>query len=261
MSDKAVIWNKEDGICTITLNSPKTLNAYNFDIAKGLEAAVEDCFDENVRVVILTGADKGFCAGGDLGAASKAPEGSKYFLGNLAKHLAVTISAIRQLPKPVIACVNGPAFGVGMSFAMACDLRIASDKAAFGQAYTSVGLNQDGAWTLMAPLTLGWSKTMEMALLDTPLSVDEALKCGFVQKVFPHEQLLEETTKIAKKLAGGATRAFANSKALLNAAMAHDLECQMERERVLMAGCADTEDFKEGCAAVFEKRRPQFKGK
>lgn len=113
----------------------------------------------------------------------------------------------------------------------------------------------------MAPRILGWGKTLEMAFLDTPLSAEEALRLGLVQKVVPAEQLAEETAKMAKKLASGATKAFANTKALLNASMTRDLECQMERERVLMASCADTEDFKEGCTAVFEKRRPQFKGR
>ncbi len=158
MEEKQASWIKKDGICTITMNSPKTLNALSSRLTADLEEAFEDCFDENIRAVVLTGSGKAFCAGGDLQGMLET--GAQKWLQQVPKKLAVVISSIRELPKPVIAAVNGPAMGVGMSVAMACDLRIASDRASFVQAYTSVGLSPDGAWSLTVPRIVGLSKAM-----------------------------------------------------------------------------------------------------
>lgn len=259
MEEKLASWEKKDGICTITMNSPKTLNALSSGLTAALEEAFEDCFDESIRAVVLTGSGKAFCAGGDLQGMLEM--GAAKWLQQVPKKLAVVISAIRELPKPVIAAVNGPAMGVGMSVAMACDLRIASDRASFVQAYTSVGLSPDGAWSLTVPRIIGLSKAMEMLLLDTPVNAEEALRLGLVSKVFTSESFAEETEKLARKLAAGPTLAFARGKQLINRSMLRDLECQMENERLnIMAGGASA-DFAEGADAVFKKRKPGFSGR
>lgn len=259
MEEKQAVWIKKEGICTITMNSPKTLNALSSGLTAALEEAFEDCFDDSIRAVVLTGSGKAFCAGGDLQGMLET--GAVKWLQQVPKKLAVVITAIRQLQKPVIAAVNGPAMGVGMSVAMACDLRIASDKASFVQAYTSVGLSPDGAWSLTVPRIVGLSKAMEMLLLDRPVSADEALRLGMVSMVVPAESFTEETEKLAKKLASGPTLAFARGKQLINRSLLRELECQMENERqTIMAGGASA-DFAEGADAVFKKRRPEFKGK
>lgn len=259
MEEKQAVWIKKDGICTITMNSPKTLNALSSGLTAALEEAFEECFDDSIRAVVLTGSGKAFCAGGDLQGMLET--GAVKWLQQVPKKLAVVITAIRQLQKPVIAAVNGPAMGVGMSVAMACDLRIASDKASFVQAYTSVGLSPDGAWSLTVPRIVGLSKAMEMLLLDRPVSADEALRLGMVSMVVPAESFAEETEKLAKKLASGPTLAFARGKQLINRSLLRELECQMENERqTIMAGGASA-DFAEGADAVFKKRRPEFKGK
>ncbi len=259
MEDRPVLWSKEDGICTITMNIPKTLNALSTEMLQGLEEAFEDCFDENIRAVVLTGAGKAFCSGGDIAGAVKA--GAQQWLFQSPKKLAVVISAMRELPKPVIASINGAAFGVGMSFAMACDLRIASEKATLAQAYTSVGLSPDGAWTMTVPQIVGMAKALEMVLLDKPIKAEEALALGLVTMVVPADQLEEETVKLAKRLAAGPTKAYASAKALINNSMLQSLEGQMEKERWGISGCGGTEDFVEGYQAVFNKSKPNFKGR
>ena len=259
MEERLVTWIKKEGVCTITMNSPKTLNALSSGLTAGLEEAFEDCFDESIRAVVLTGNGKAFCAGGDLQGMLEM--GAPLWLQQVPKKLAVVISTIRELPKPVIAAVNGPAMGVGMSVAMACDLRIASDKASFVQAYTSVGLSPDGAWSLTVPRIVGLSKAMEMLLLDTPVKADEALRLGMVSMIVPAESFAGETEKLALKLASGPTLAFARGKQLINRSLLGTIECQMELERqTIMAGGASA-DFAEGADSVFKKRKPQFTGR
>ncbi len=259
MDDKAVIWRKEQGISFITMNTPTSLNAMSKEIVAGLEEAFEECFDETVRAVILTGAGRAFCAGGDLAQAVQ--DGASNWLLQTPKKLAVVTSAIRKLPKPVIASINGPAFGVGMSVAMACDLRIMSDKASLAQAYTSVGLSPDGAWTMTVPKIVGIAKALEMIMLDEPIKAEEALRLGLVSRVVPAEKLAEETMQLAIKLANGPTKAYASAKALINNTMLQGLEDQMDRERYSISACGASEDFGEGSEALFNKRKPDFKGK
>lgn len=259
MSDSAVVWRKENGVCLITMNTPSTLNAMSKAIVAGLEDAFEDCFDESIRAVVLTGMGRAFCAGGDIAEAVK--DGAPNWLLQTPKKLAVVTSAIRKLPKPVIASINGPAFGVGMSVAMSCDLRIASDKASFAQAYTSVGLSPDGAWSMTVPQIVGMAKALEMVLLDKPIGAEEALRLGLVSLVVPKEQLEEETMKLASKLAQGPTQAYARAKELINLSMLSGIESQMDKERYNISAAGASEDFVEGSDALFNKRKPQFKGK
>lgn len=259
MEDKSVVWKKENGICFITMNEPKTLNAISKGIVAGLEEAFEDCFDEEIRAVVLTGAGRAFCAGGDL--AEMIQVGPKHWLLQTPKKLGVVVSTMRKLPKPIIASINGPAFGVGMSIAMACDLRIMSDKATFAQAYTSVGLSPDGAWTMTVPQTVGIAKAMEMVLLDKPIKAEEALRLGLVSLVVPAEELEAETLKLAAKLANGPTKTYAHAKALINQSMLQGIESQMDMERYNIADCGGSEDFIEGSDAMFNKRPAAFKGR
>ncbi len=259
MEEKPVLWTKDAGICTVVMNIPKTLNALSTPMLEGLEEALEECFDESIRAVILTGAGKAFCSGGDIAGAVKS--GAQQWLFQNPKKLAVVINTIRQLPKPVIASINGAAFGVGMSFAMACDLRIASDKAILAQAYTSVGLSPDGAWTYTVPQIVGMAKALELVMLDTPIKAEEALRLGLVTKVVPADQLEAETAKVARKLADGPTKAYASAKAMINSSMLPGLESQMEKERWGISSCGATEDFKEGYEAVFNKRKANFSGR
>lgn len=259
MSDTPVIFSKEDSIASIVMNSPKTLNAIGFPMLDGLEAALEKCFDKDIRAVVISAAGPAFCAGGDLPVAME--YGPSEWLLQSVKKMNVIASLIRNLPKPVIASIHGHCFGVGMSLTMLCDIRIAAESTLFKQAYTSIGLSPDGGWSFTVPRLIGAAKALELVMLDPIIPASEALRLGLVNKVVPDEALLEETMKLARRLARGATRAYAAAKALINSSVYEGLESQCEKERWSIASCGATEDFKEGFDAVFNKRKPNFKGK
>ena len=262
MEKNSVKWTKENGICTITMNSPDTMNALDFEMAEGLITAFEDCNDSETRAVVLTGEGKGFCAGGRLTTARDYhPEDPSIFFRDLCKDLNCIIMEIRRLQKPVIASINGPAAGAGMSLSAACDLRIASDSVVFKQAYTSLGVNPDGGWTSTVPTLLGFGKASELLYLDPIVKGEEALKYGLIHKLVPPEELKTATMKWAKKIAGGATIAFAQSKALVNKTLMPNLEVQLEQERRGLLVCAKTKDYSEGLKGFLEKRKPEFNGK
>jgi len=258
---KPVVLTKEDGVGVITLNSPETLNALDFDLGNALVEALEGCNIDEIRAVILTGAGKAFSAGGNLKAIEEySPGDSPRFFRDLSKVLNRIITDMRRLPKPIIGAINGAAGGAGMSFAFACDLRIMSENAFLKQAYTAVGLVPDGAWTLMAPLLMGLNKTCEMAYLDTPINAAEAHRLGLVHKVVPPDMLFDTAMEWARQIASGPSKAFAEIKALLHTAVQGQLEVQAELERQALVRVASTRDHAEGLAAFLEKRTPQFKG-
>lgn len=263
MSNEAVLWKKEDGICTITLNRLEAMNALNDDLINGMMAAFQDCYDEEVRAIVLTGAGKAFCLGGDIAYAAKYGDGDlTAFFRDFTLPLSRVISDMRQLPKPIIASINGICAGVGMSFAAACDLRICHEKVVFKQAYTGVGISQDGGFSQMVPLIVGLGRASEMVFMDEVITAEKALEWGFVNKVTAVEELDRETAKLARRLADGPTKAYASSKALLNKALLPFLECQLEAERQGVINTSLTEDYKEGIAVFTrQKKTPEFKGR
>lgn len=262
MANDTVIVSKNDGICTITMNRPKNMNALNGDLLMGLAEAIQECYDDSVRAVVLTGSGKAFCLGGDIAWASTYGDGTQSFFKDFTVPLARLISDMRQLPKPILASINGICAGVGVSFASACDLRICNDQVVFKQAYTGVGISQDGGFSQFVPLIVGLGRASEMVFLDEVITADKALSWGLVNKVVAPEALEEETAKMARKLASGATKAFASSKALLNKALLPFLEVQLEAERAGVMSTSLTADYKEG-VAVFtgQKKKPEFTGK
>lgn len=251
-----------EGVATITLNRPETYNALNRQLGEELVQAVEKCADDpTVRAVILTGAGRAFCSGGDLKAARDyLGKNPSHYFRDLTKLLHRLISDIRHLPRPVIAAVNGAAGGAGFSLAMACDLRIAAEGARFRQAYTSNGLAPDGGWTTFVPLLAGLGRANEMLYLDPVIDAGQALAYGLVNAVVPDADLARTALDWATKLASGPTRSFAQAKALINASFLAGLEAQMERERQAITACGGTEDFREALTAFFEKRPPAFRG-
>ena len=249
-----------DGIAYITLNRPNNMNSLNLDLGNQLSAALTKCFDPAIRVVVITGEGKAFCAGGDLGYMQSAPTFSQA-LDELTIGLNRAVTDIRLLPKPVIAAVNGVAAGAGMSIALACDLRIASDKAKFKQAYTTSALVPDGGWTLWVPRILGLAKATELLLWDEIIPADKALEFGLVNKVVAADELQATVDAEAKRLTGFPTKAFAEAKALLNSSMLHGFETQLEQERQGMIRAGATEDVAEGVSAFFAKRSPNFVGR
>lgn len=260
MSGAPVLLENRENVCYITLNRPDSFNSIDVETAEKLCAILADCYDPAVRVVVMQGSGKAFCTGGDL-AHMKNAASICSALGEILFALNRVITDIRLLPKPVIAGVNGAAAGGGMALAMACDLRIVSDKAKFKQAYTSSGLVPDGGWTMWAPAMLGFSKASELVYLDPLLDAQSARELGIANMVVPAEKFTQAVEDEARKLAAGATRAFAEAKALMNQYLFPSLESQLERERQAMIRAGSTDDACEGIQAFFEKRPPAFQGK
>lgn len=263
MELECVLYEKTDGIATITLNRPKAFNSIDpglgRDLVRALEIAGED---SDVRVVLLTGSGGFFCTGGDL----------KYFTGFLETHptepfrqiikdLNIAVMLIRRMPKPVIAVINGVAGGAGVSLLAACDLRVCASSVKFRQAYTSIALSGDGGWSLFIPMLVGMGKAMELTLLDPVFDANDALQWGLVNKVVGDAELVGESRKIAEKLAGGATYAFAIAKENLNRSVLGMLESQIELERTGMINASRSLDYPEGIKAFMQKKKPNYQGK
>jgi 2-(1,2-epoxy-1,2-dihydrophenyl)acetyl-CoA isomerase len=258
MQLKNIIFQKSDHIAFIRLNRPKAFNALNTDLFNDFIEALEFCADDNdVKVIVVTGEGKAFCAGGDVASFTSSPD----IFRQLTKLLNFTITGIRHIAKPVIAMINGTTAGVGVSIAAACDLRVCAASAKFKQAYTSIGLIPDGAWTLLVPLLIGFNKAAELVYLDPVFDAQEALGMGLVNKVVDDVNLEKETRNIALKLASGATSSFALVKENLNNSLLGLLEKQLELERRGLIRIGKTADAREGIAAFLEKRKPVFQGK
>lgn len=263
MTGGSVLLSVEEGVATITLNRPEVLNAVDPAMGEALVRAIQACAEKDIRAVLLTGAGRGFCAGGDMKAAVehiRTGGRAGHFFRDMTVLLHRAIVDIRLLEKPVIAAINGAAGGAGISVAAACDLRLAAESARFKQAYTSIGLVPDGGWTAMVPLLIGPAKASELLLLDPALDARQALALGLVNEVVPDEVLGRRSREVAASLAQGPTGAFAGAKALLNSALFPALEAQLERERQRIIAQSGTADFTEGVTAFLEKRPPRFRG-
>lgn len=260
MQFENIILEKQDQVATIRMNRPKELNALNFGLFADIVKALELCADDgDTKAVILTGTGKAFSSGGDV-VLFKDSEDRGDTLRQLTKLLSPVISYIRRIPKPVIAMINGVTAGAGVSLAVACDLRISAASAKFRQAYTSVGLVPDGAWSLLVSSLVGFGKASELIFLDPIFGADQALEYGLVNRVVADDELEDVTRDIALRLANGPSVAFAIAKDNLNTALFGLLDRQLERERMGMVRVGRTFDSGEGVSAILEKRKPQFKG-
>ncbi len=260
MKLEQVILNKTDGVTLIKLNRPKEFNALNFELIGDLVKALEFCTDDDAtKVVIITGEGKAFCAGGDVALFRSEDTGNT--LRQLIKDMNTVIIAIRRMPKPVIAMINGMTAGGGMSLSAACDLRICGLSARFKTAYTASGLVPDGGWSILMPLLVGFGKASQMAYIDPLLGAKEALECGLATMVVEDAELENTTMDIARKIARGPSIAYALVKGNLNNAFFSLLERQLELEKQAMTAAGRTADVKEGVTAFAEKRKPVFTGR
>ena len=250
--------SRDGAVLTITLNRPDVLNALNRAMHDGLAAALKDARDPEVRAVVVTGAGRGFCVGQDLKEFSEA---SGEIADRLRGSYHPNIRALRALEKPVIASVNGPAAGAGLSLAAACDLRIASDSATFVPAFISIGLVPDSGGTFFIARLLGSARAFEWMTSGRPLAAAEAHGWGLVSEVVEADSLAERTAELAASLAVMPTRAIGMTKRLFAAAPTNTLEEQLELEAQLQLAATQSEDFREGVAAFLEKREPDFKGR
>jgi 2-(1,2-epoxy-1,2-dihydrophenyl)acetyl-CoA isomerase len=250
--------HREGAVLTITLNRPEVLNAFNAATHTALAAALKDARDPEVRAVVLTGAGRGFCVGQDL----KEFQGGAGDIGvRLRAQYHPNVLALRALEKPVIAAVNGPAAGAGLSFALACDLRLAADTASFVPAFINVGLVPDSGGTFFAVRLLGQARAFEWLTSGRKLSAAEAHALGVVSEVVEADRLPGRASELAAELAAMPTKAIGMTKRLLDGAPLRTLEEQLEVEAQLQTAATRSEDFGEGVAAFLEKRAPEFRGR
>ena len=250
--------SRDGGVLTITLNRPDVLNAFTAELHKQLVGAFKEAREPEVRAVVVTGAGRGFCVGQDL---NEFGEAAKDIAGRLRANYHPTIRAVRGLEKPVLAAVNGPAAGAGLSFACACDVRLAAESATFVPAFINIGLVPDMGGTFFVTRLLGPARAFEWMTSGRRLSAGEALEWGLVSEVVPDGRLAERAAEWAAELAAMPTRGVALSKRLFDNAPTATLEEQLELEAQLQAAATRTEDFREGVDAFLQKREPEFKGR
>jgi 2-(1,2-epoxy-1,2-dihydrophenyl)acetyl-CoA isomerase len=249
--------SREGAVLTITLSRPDVLNAFNAALHKGLAAALKEARSPDIRAVVVTGAGRGFCVGQDLTEFREAP-------GDIGSRLRSSyhpnVLVVRALEKPVIAAVNGVAAGAGMSFACACDLRIAADSASFVPAFINIGLVPDSGGSYFVTRILGPARAFEWLASGRRLTAAEAHAWGLVSEVVETDALAARAAEVAAQLAALPTRGIGMTKRLIDHALNATLEQQLEREAELQTAATQTEDFKEGVAAFLEKRPPEFRG-
>ncbi len=255
--------SEDSGILTITLNRPEKLNALAGHMRRDLAEALETAGAErNVLVVVVTGAGRAFCSGGDVAAMAElierrdAEEFSR-LLGSARR----VITAIRQMTKPVVASINGPAFGAGCNLALACDLRIASTAASFSQSFAHVGLHPDWGGTYFLPRLVTPNKACEMFFLGDTMSAAEALRLGVVNYVVEPAELEAETRKLAERLRNAPAVALAAAKQAVYMSQATELEEMLRYETEAQMRCFASRDGAEGVRAFLEKREPKFSGR
>ena len=262
MAYEKITHDLSDGIATITLNRPDAFNALDLQLARELhDAIIESSEDEAVRVVVLTGTGRAFCAGGDVKGFCDTIDTIGAHVKRMTTELHGAVSRMIRMPKPVISAVNGVAAGGGMSLALAGDLILATESARFTMAYTQIGTSPDGSSTFTLPRLVGVKRALELTLLNPVLSAQEAKEWGIVNRVFPDDEFQTEVQNIATQLAQGPTLAYGRTKALFYSSTSETLETQMEHETLSIAASGKTADFREGIFAFAEKRQASFQGR
>ncbi len=254
---------RRGGVFTIILDRPDAMNAVDKQLGADLLAALRTAqADDEVRAVVLTGNGRAFSSGADLKAGfDLGPDNRPDVGGALRERFHPIIHALREIPKPVVAKVNGAAAGIGCSFALACDLIVASEKAYFLLAFVNIGLVPDGGSSFLIPERIGFARAAEMALLGERVPAATALEWGLITRVVADSELTAEVDALADRLAAGPTRSYAATKRQLNAWQFSRMAEQLELEATLQQEMVGTDDFVEGVSAFVQKRPPSFQGR
>lgn len=264
MDLETVTYALNDGVATVTMNRPDALNALSMQLTLDLGAAFRQAASDDARAVVLTGAGRAFCSGGDLREMKSMWEREgriEAFLEDPLGALHEVIRLIRETPIPFIAAVNGVCAGAGVNFALACDMVVAADDASFREAFVRIGLTPDCGGTFFLPRAVGEKIATELFMTGDAVSAERALAIGMINRVVPAHELADEAGKLAVKVAAGPTAAMGRIKRMMNAAISNDLTEQLALEHECQIESGKGEDFKEGVAAFFEKRPPQFTGR
>ena len=260
MSYSNIIYEKNGNIARITLNREEVFNAFNDEQSYELQSALKEAAkDDEVRVIILTGAGKAFCSGQDLKAISGG--GKRSLSESLYKRYNPIIRAMREMPKPIVCRLNGVAAGAGCSLALASDFIVASEKASLIEVFINVGLVLDSGSSYFLPRIVGSNRAFELATMGNKVTAEQALSWGMVNRVVAPENLDEETQKVADYYSQAPTKAIALMKKMLNKSFHSDLNTMLDYEAYCQEIAGNSEDYQEGVTAFNEKRKPAFKGK
>ena len=262
MEFETILYETQDGVARITLNDPDRLNPITRPMLREIRVAlgrIEE--DETVRVLVLTGAGRGFCSGQDLTeAVVQTASPAETVAESLDEFYHPMIDALRALRVPTIAAINGIAAGAGANIALHCDLVVAAQSASFVEAFTRIGLVPDCGGTWLLPRLIGEARSRALMLLAEPLSAEEAVAWGLIYRAVPDDSFAAEVQALAARLAKGPTRAYTMIREALDSGASHGLSAQLDVERALQAQAAGSADFREGVTAFSEKRAPRFIG-
>lgn len=262
MTYEMVRYEVTDNIATITLNRPEVYNALDLSLGRGLfHATIEADEDRAVRCIVVTGAGKAFCAGGDVKVFNDNADRIGGVIKELTTYFHGAISRLARTPKPVIMAVNGVAAGGGMSLALAGDLAVAAESARFTMAYSKIAASPDGSSSYFLPRIIGLRRALELHYTNRSLSAREAMDWGLVTRVHPDTEFSSSVAALAAELAEGPTLAFGRAKLLFHQSTQESLETQMELESQAIAASGHTEDFRNGVAAFVRKESAVFRGR
>jgi len=263
VSEPTILYDLRDGIARITLNRPDRLNSFTVAMHGELRAALERVQgDKSARVLVLTGAGRGFCAGQDLADRAVAPGGAPVDLGHsIETYYRPLVLALRALPMPVLCAVNGVAAGAGANIALACDIVVAARSAAFIQAFCKIGLVPDSGGTYFLPRLVGAARAMGLAMLGDKLTAEQAAQWGLIWKAVDDAEFPVAVDALAAQLAQAPTRGLAAIKRALYASADNALPAQLDLERDLQRELGSSDDYREGVAAFLDKRAPRFTGR